>query len=64
MNNFLILLVNRAWKFSLLSDKTAAAATEPVYSSLLARLESAYSLIWGSHKIWGQGGGEPLALLW
>ena len=21
---------------------------------LLARLESAYSLIWGSHKIWGQ----------
>ena len=23
---------------------------------LLARLESAYSLIWGSHEIWGKGG--------
>ena len=27
-------------------------------------LESAYSLIWGSHEIWGQGGGESLTLLW
>ena len=27
-------------------------------------LESAYSLIWGSHKIWGKGGGETLDLLW
>ena len=26
---------------------------------MLARLESAYSLIWGSHEIWGKGGGEP-----
>ena len=24
---------------------------------LLAHLESAYSLIWGSHEIWGKGGG-------
>ena len=32
-------------------------------SFLLARLGSAYSLIWGAHRIWGQGGGEPLALL-
>ena len=30
---------------------------------LLARLESAYSLIWGSHKIWGKGGGDTLDLL-
>ena len=30
---------------------------------LLARLEPAYSLIWGVHRIWGQGGREPLALL-
>ena len=29
---------------------------------LLARLESAYSLIWGSRKIWGKGGGDTLAL--
>ena len=30
---------------------------------LLARLESAYSLICGSLKIWGKGGGDTLALL-
>ena len=30
---------------------------------LLAYLESAYSLIWGSHKIWGKGGGDTLDLL-
>ena len=30
---------------------------------LLARLESAYSLIWGSHKIWGKGGRDTLVLL-
>ena len=30
---------------------------------LLAHLESAYSLIWGSHKIWGKGGGDTLDLL-
>ena len=30
---------------------------------LLARFESAYLLILGVHEIWGQGGGEPLALL-
>ena len=30
---------------------------------LLACLGSAYSLIWGSHKIWGKGGGDTLALL-
>ena len=32
-------------------------------TSLLARLESAYSLIWGAREIWGKGGGETLALL-
>ena len=31
---------------------------------LLARLESAYSLISCSHKIWGKGGGDTLDLLW
>ena len=31
--------------------------------SLLARLESAYSLIWGAREIWGKSGGETLALL-
>ena len=37
---------------------------EPLESRLLlAHLESAYSLIWGSHKIWGKGGGDTLALL-
>ena len=30
---------------------------------MLAHLESAYSLIWGSHEIWGKGGGHTLALL-
>ena len=30
---------------------------------LLAHLESAYSLILGSHEIWGKGGGNTLALL-
>ena len=37
--------------------------TLPNFFSLLARLESAYSLIWGSHEIWGKGGGDTLALL-
>ena len=26
-------------------------------------LELAYSLIWGSHKIWGKGGGDTLDFL-
>ena len=30
---------------------------------LLARLESAFSLIWGSREIWEKGGGDTLALL-
>ena len=30
---------------------------------LLAHLESAYSLIWGSHKIWEKGSGDTLDLL-
>ena len=36
---------------------------EVFYSLLLARLESAYSLIWGAQEILGKGGGETLALL-
>ena len=35
----------------------------PYSMSKRARLESAYSLNWGAHEIWGQGGGETLALL-
>ena len=35
-----------------------------MHGLLLARLESAYSLIWGSHEIWGKGDGDTLALLW
>ena len=31
---------------------------------LLARLESAYSLICGAREFGGKGGGETLALLW
>ena len=34
-----------------------------INTSLLARLGSAYSLIWGSHKIWPKGGGDTLDLL-
>ena len=30
---------------------------------LPTRVESAYSLICRAHRIWGQAGGEPLALL-
>ena len=30
---------------------------------LLTHLESAYSLIWGSHEIWAKGGGDTLDLL-
>ena len=30
---------------------------------LLSHLESAYSLIWGSHKISGKSGGDTLDLL-
>ena len=30
---------------------------------LLVPLESAYSLVWSAHRIWGQGDGETLALL-
>ena len=30
---------------------------------LLAHLESVYSLIWGSHKIWRKGGGDTVDLL-
>ena len=33
------------------------------YFIIAGSLESAYSLIWGSHKIWGKGGGETLDLL-
>ena len=36
----------------------ACIAAELVAGSL----ELAYSLIWGSHKIWGKGGGDTLDL--
>ena len=35
----------------------------PINLLLPASLESVYSLIWGAHDIWGQGGGEPLVIL-
>ena len=35
-----------------------------ISDSLLARLESAYSLIWGSHEIWGKGGGSTFMISW
>ena len=34
-----------------------------LFSFIAGSLESAYSLIWGSHKIWGKGGGDTLDLL-
>ena len=40
----------------------SSVVTDANIALLLARLESAYSLIWGSHKIWGKGGGDTLAL--
>ena len=36
-------------------EKTIAAITvSDLANFLLARLESAYLLIWGAHEIWGQ----------
>ena len=32
------------------------------FLSLLSRLESAYSLNWGVHEIWGQGEGRPFMI--
>ena len=47
-----------------LGSCTVWGAVSPGYGFLLlARLESAYSLILGSHQIWGKGGGDTLALL-
>ena len=34
-----------------------------MHEFLLAHLESAYSLIWGAHEIWGKGG-DTLTLWW
>ena len=34
-----------------------------IFNIFASSLESAYSLIWGSHKIWGKGGGDTLDLL-
>ena len=34
-----------------------------IFNIFAGSLESAYSLIWGSHKIWGKGGGDTLDLL-
>ena len=33
-------------------------------SFIAGSLELAYSLIWGSHKIWGKAGDDTLDLLW
>ena len=34
-----------------------------IFSDIAGSLELAYSLIWGSRKIWGKGGGDTLDLL-
>ena len=41
-----------------------STATCDTYQMFIAgSLELAYSLIWGSHKIWRKGGGDTLDLL-
>ena len=53
------------WVISALHTVTAAESFScNLYNFIAGSLESAYSLIWGSHKIWGKGGGDTLDLLW
>ena len=42
--------------------RNVTVATGVNAPKLLDRLESAYSLILGTHHIWGRGGGETLPL--
>ena len=55
----------RNWEMGQLKDALNVLKYQIPLSAglLLARLESAYSLIWGAHRIWGEGGGKSLALL-
>ena len=47
------------WNFLFSHSK----ASDVNIAIIAGSLESAYSLIWGSHKIWGKGGGDTLDLL-
>ena len=49
--------------FKVLDKRCANLWEEYWLLSLLARLESAYSLIWGAREIFGKSGGETLTLL-
>ena len=41
------------------NDRVSFIQSLSASSLLLAHLESAFLLIWKTHNIWGQGGGEP-----
>ena len=61
-------LLEAQLNFSLCEIKSFCQISEtfrwsPSTTLLLGRLESAYPFIWGDHWIWGQGDGEPLALI-
>ena len=42
---------------------TVADSSETTPANFCGRLESAYSLLWGSHRISGKGVGDTLNLL-
>ena len=53
----------RAWQERPPLQRTVRIILECILVLIAGSLESAYSLNWGAHEIWGQGGGETLALL-
>ena len=55
--------INQLINIVFLDCRTYIAFSNLSQGSLLAHLESAYSLIWGADRIWEQCGGVPLALL-
>ena len=66
----ILTLFQFVFKVSILTHYCSKFPSQPIIVQslhfgqlLLAHLESAYSLIWGSHEIWGKGGGDTLALL-
>ena len=66
----ILTLFQFVFKVSILTHYCSKFPSQPIIVQslhfgqlLLAHLESAYSLIWGSHEIWGKGGGHTLALL-
>ena len=64
-NLTLIILSTTAFNSIFFHNCTKLAALAYLcFSQVIAgSLESAYSLIWGSHKIWGKGGGDTFDLL-